>query len=136
MPRPRNRRCLSAPPLMEGFRPYGMQMKETEAVVLLMEEYEALKLCDYENLRHDEAAIRMNISRPTFTRTYDSARRALAKAVVEGKALVIRGGCNTAGENWFRCRQCKHLMVSADSVRKCNKCNSDQIKNILKEENR
>ena len=59
---------------MEGYKPFGIPRRELDSVTLLFEEYEAIKLADYENLTQEEAALKMNISRPTFTRLYDKAR--------------------------------------------------------------
>jgi predicted DNA-binding protein (UPF0251 family) len=49
---------------MDGYKPFGVPMRELESVVMSMEEYEALRLADYENLTHEKAAEKMNISRP------------------------------------------------------------------------
>jgi len=98
MPNRRRYRRINGPPMMEGYKPFGVPMRELESVVMSLEEYEALRLADYENLTHVEAAKKMNISRPTFTRLYDKARKNVAKAFVEGKAILIRGGTYIAEE--------------------------------------
>lgn len=59
---------------------------------MTLDEYEALRLADLEGLYQDEAALRMNISRPTFSRIIDGARRKMAEVLVEGKVLRIEGG--------------------------------------------
>jgi len=64
--------------MMEGYKPFGVPMRELESVVMSLEEYESLRLADYENLTQEEAARKMNISRPTFTRLYDKARKNVA----------------------------------------------------------
>jgi predicted DNA-binding protein (UPF0251 family) len=92
MPNRRRQRRITMLPPMEGFKPFGIPMRELETVILLYEEFEAIRLADYENLIQEEAAERMNISRPTFTRIYDKARKSIAKAFVEGKAIIIQGG--------------------------------------------
>ena len=43
------------PPPMEGFKPFGVPMRELESVVLLFEEFEAIRLADYEKLTQEEA---------------------------------------------------------------------------------
>jgi predicted DNA-binding protein (UPF0251 family) len=113
---------------MEGFKPFGIPMQAIESVTLLLEEYEALKLADYENLTQEEAATRMNISRPTFTRLYDKARKTIAKAFTEGKAIIIEGGTYTTDENWYRCYNCHQSTVSKKPLKHCKRCNSDRIK--------
>jgi predicted DNA-binding protein (UPF0251 family) len=61
-------------------------------VLLLHEEQEALRLADLEGLTQAEAAGRMGISRSTFQRVLNQARRQVALALIEGHALQIEGG--------------------------------------------
>jgi predicted DNA-binding protein (UPF0251 family) len=115
------------PPAMEGFKPFGIPMRELESLNLLFEEYEALRLADYENLTQEEAAKKMNISRPTFTRLYDKARKSIAKAFVEGKAIIIQGGTYVTEDYWYRCEDCHETMITMKPVKNCRKCDSDNI---------
>ncbi len=92
MPRPKRKRKIFSLPLAEGFKPFGVPFNDAEAVELLFEEYEAVKLADYQHLTQEEAAKKMNVSRPTFTRIYEKARNTIAEALVEGKILIITGG--------------------------------------------
>jgi predicted DNA-binding protein (UPF0251 family) len=127
MPNRRRFRRIQMPPVMEGFKPFGIPMRELESVYLLYEEYEALRLADYEDLTQEEAAKRMNISRPTFTRLYDKARKCIAKAFVEGKAIIIQGGTYTTEDYWYRCEDCHETMITVKPVKNCRKCDSDNI---------
>jgi len=102
-------------------------MRNLESVNLLYEEYESLRLADYENLTQEEAAKEMNISRPTFTRLYDKARKSIAKAFVEGKAIIIQGGTFTTDDYWYRCEECHETMVTEEPVTTCKNCDSDNI---------
>ena len=102
-------------------------MRELESVVLLFEEFEAIRLADYEKLTQEEAAEKMNISRPTFTRLYDKARKNIAKAFVEGKAILIQGGNFITDDYWFKCFDCNETMITLKPVKSCRKCNSDNI---------
>ena len=63
-----------------------------EAVELTVEEYEALRLMDYLGLTQEEAAAQMGVARSTVQQVYDTARRRLAQALVEGRRLHISGG--------------------------------------------
>lgn len=63
-----------------------------ESVSLRFDEFEAIRLLDYEGMQQAEAAAIMNISRPTLTRIYTSARSAIAEALIEGKPIHITGG--------------------------------------------
>ncbi len=99
---------------------------------LLFEEYEAIRLADYENLTQEEAAQRMNISRPTFTRLYDKARKNIARAFIESKSIVIRGGDYEIDNHWYRCRNCNQVNYSPDPVDNCQHCHSDDILSLNK----
>jgi len=92
MARPKSLRKIVTPPKVKGFKPYGTHIAEQEPLTMLFEEYEAIRLCDYELLNHLEAAKHMEVSRPTLTRIYESARRKVAAAFTEVRAINIEGG--------------------------------------------
>ena len=54
-----------------------------------MDELEAISLADYEELYHEEAAMKMKISRQTFGRILNEAHRKVAECLLKGKALKI-----------------------------------------------
>ncbi|MGQ7870338.1 DUF134 domain-containing protein [Sunxiuqinia sp. sy24] len=126
MPRKKRQRRLLAPPSVKGFSVFGPKNR-AEQVVLFFEEYESIKLLDYDNLTQEEAAVCMDVSRPTLTRIYESARNKVAQAMVEGKDLLIRGGNFQFDEHWYRCNACsaKFNMASADE--NCPICHSPEI---------
>ncbi|MDD2330462.1 MAG: DUF134 domain-containing protein [Bacteroidales bacterium] len=132
MPNRKRHRRMSALPPMEGYRPYGVPGRNRGSVELLFEEYEAIRLADYENLTQEEAAQRMNISRPTFTRLYDKARKNIARAFIESKSIVIRGGDYEIDNHWYRCRNCNQVNYSPDPVDNCQNCHSDDIFSLNK----
>ncbi len=105
-PRPRNSRTVFDPPKFKGFRPYGYYAGKNERVSLLFEEYTAIKLCDYELMTQSEAAQTMNISRPTFTRLYETARRKIAQALAEARTIELERGHACFGQDWFHCQAC------------------------------
>jgi len=92
MPRPPKCRLIQDPPQVTYFKPRGVPMTALEEVVLPLEGFEALRLAEIEGLDQDQAAERMNVSRQTFGRILAAARKALAEAVVLGRALRIEGG--------------------------------------------
>lgn len=102
-------------------------MKDLEPVVLYYEEYEAIRLTDYEDLTQEEAAEKMNISRPTFTRLYNKARKTIAKAFIEAKAIIIQGGTFTTDDYWFKCEECHEVMITLKPISECRKCESPNI---------
>jgi predicted DNA-binding protein (UPF0251 family) len=66
-----------------------MPASAPEDVSLSLEEYEAIRLADFEALYQEEAARRMGVSRQTFGRTIALARGKVARALVLGLALRI-----------------------------------------------
>lgn len=56
---------------------------------LAHDEAEAIRLADYERLYHEEAALRMGISRATFGRIVNNARHKVAEVIIKGMALRI-----------------------------------------------
>lgn len=84
-------------------------MSELEEVELTLDELEALRLADLEGLYQEEAAARMEVSRATFARIVEAARRKVATALVHGNALRIGGGpVAFPGQRSFRCGPCRH----------------------------
>jgi predicted Fe-Mo cluster-binding NifX family protein/predicted DNA-binding protein (UPF0251 family) len=67
-------------------------LRELTEVYLSVEGFEALRLVDVAGLKHEDAALRMNVSRQTFSRVLAAARKAVAEAVILGQALRIEGG--------------------------------------------
>ncbi len=130
-PRPKKHRKLGTPPRLKGFKPIGVPMALSDNISVQYEEYEALRLADYENLSHVEAAKRMNVSRPTFTRMYEKIRRKLAEAFVEGKAIVIEGGDVDFDKQWYRCKDCHNIFHSKKETNpECTFCQSHNIEHI------
>ena len=118
MARIKKDRLIQMAPHFDGYKPQGVQCKTSSDVTINFEEYEALNLCDYELLTQAEAAKLMNVSRPTFTRIYESVRRKIAKAFVEGSCIHFEGG-NVAMANWHKCSHCKITFTLTDNSEKC-----------------
>ena len=132
-PRPKRQRRLSEPPFLTGFVPENGDFNPKESITLFFEEYEALKLADYEGLSQLEASKILEVSRPTFTRIYDSARKKIAKALVEHKRLSISGGDVIFNEKWYTCNECESvfkLQQSDENILTCPVCHSKQIVEI------
>ena len=107
---------------MKGFKPFGLPLCKIEGVKLTFEEYESIKLINYEMLSQDLAAEQMNVSRPTFTRIYNKALKTITKAFVEGKAIEIEGGDYELENEWFRCKKCYKLIEGIENHVKCENC--------------
>jgi len=124
MARPHKSRKISNPPKMLGFRPYGIPLCKIEPVILKFEEFESIRLINYNNLPQDKAAELMNVSRPTFTRIYNKALEQIAKSFVEGKAIEIEGGNYLLEKDWYRCKKCFKLIEGLENHFKCKNCTS------------
>ncbi|MFO7868510.1 MAG: DUF134 domain-containing protein [Bacteroidales bacterium] len=104
MVRPKRNRRISLAPKIKGIQPVDAS---TDKVMSLdLEEYESIRLCDYELMNQVDAARVMNVSRPTFSRIYESARRKVAKSFVEGAILKFEGGKVYFDSSWFFCDDC------------------------------
>ncbi|MFW5790221.1 MAG: DUF134 domain-containing protein [Bacillota bacterium] len=92
MPRPPKIRKIQSKPERTYFKPPGIPMKELEELVISFEEMETLRLSDYQGLSQQEGADKMEVSRPTYQRILVTARKKVAEALAEGKAIRIEGG--------------------------------------------
>ncbi len=92
MARPPLERILDSAITQRGFRPSGARVGNSDVVVLNLDEAEAIRLADLEGLYQQAAAQRMGVSRQTFGRIVESARRKTADALINGKTLRIEGG--------------------------------------------
>jgi len=122
MARPQKNRKICNPPKMKGFKPYGLPMCKVESLKLTYEEYESIRLVDYDMLPQDKAAEQMKVSRPTLTRIYNKAIKIIAKAFVEGKAIEIEGGNYQLEKDWYRCKKCHKLIQGINNHIKCENC--------------
>lgn len=132
MPRKRTLRKVVAPPGFKGYKPYGVINNLTEFIELLYEEYEAIKLADYDLMNHKEASELMGISRPTFARIYESARRKIAKAFVESKEIKTVYGNAWMDSNWFICLDCNARFTMPKTIKKhaCPMCANENIESL------
>jgi len=133
MSRPVRNRRMQRPPLIKGFIPYGGQVLSKEKVLLLMEEYEAIRLMDYEMHTQESSAKMMDISRPTFTRIYDSARKKISRALVLSLQIEIVGGNVELIGQWYRCKNCLAIFEVTDSSMEglhCSHCNSKDLESV------
>ena len=90
MSRPFRCRRIEQLPVYRSFSPDDIA--SAESVQMTVDEFEALRLLDNEGLTQETCAARMNIARTTVTAIYDSARKKVADALVNGKRLLITGG--------------------------------------------
>ena len=92
MPRPCKNRFISGWPVSVVYKPAGIPARSLEWILLGLDEFETIRLLDYKGFDQEKAAELMSISRPTVTRIYTEARKKIAQALTEGKAICIEGG--------------------------------------------
>ena len=90
MVRPRKPRLVSSYPTFTAFVPQGINV--TGEAVLSVDEFEAIRLSDFEHLDQENGAALMGVSRHTFGRLLARGRGIVADAMVTGKVLRIEGG--------------------------------------------
>ena len=132
MPRPRQVSKVQMPPRVKGFIPLGYYKNQSEPVQLNIEEYEVIRLLDYEGLSQVEAAKLMQISRPTLTRIYERARKKVATALTEAHQLLIEGGNAIFNGQWFMCEKCDCRFNNPNQVEvtACPLCASSNIQRL------
>lgn len=126
MARPKLKRTIRCNPSAYYFKPRGIPMSELEEIILEDDEIESIRLADLQGLFHEDAALKMKVSRATFGRVLHSARNKIADSILNGKAIklseslkesksissrVCKGcGCklkNTGTSNKLICTNCK-----------------------------
>jgi len=101
-PRPIKPRRVSFDPNVTYFKPRAIPLSMLEEVDLAVDELEALRLCDLKGLDQVEAAKRMKISQSTLQRILERARKKVAEALIDGKAIKIRKlneSCSNSSKN-------------------------------------
>ncbi len=133
MARPVKWRHVAALPQATYFKPAGVPLRALEDVALTVEEAEAIRLKDLEGLEQEECAESMRVSRPTFHRVLQSARRKVADVLVNGKALRIQGGNFALARQPFQCQLDGHVWtvafeaLAAGARLACPRCESLRV---------
>lgn len=133
MSRPEKDRIVQTPPFFTRFKPVGIRGSALgQPIKITLDEYEAFRLADYMGLSHEEASDEMEISRSTFTRLIEKARKKVASLIIDGKVLIIDGGNIHFRENIIQCTDCGHMFrinINA-SIVNCPSCNSSNLLNF------
>ncbi len=94
--RPKKVRYIQLMPKVTQFSPRGKPGRPDE-ILLTIDQYEALKLADYQGFDQTQGAIVMKISRASFGRILRSGRKRVADAIVNGKIIKIGVGDTQIG---------------------------------------
>ena len=89
MPRPRLCRKINFSPSVKYFKPQGIPLRDLGEIEITLEELEALRLKNIEDLDQIEASEKMKTSPSTFQRILTSAYKKITRALIEGKAIKI-----------------------------------------------
>jgi predicted DNA-binding protein (UPF0251 family) len=127
MGRPKKCRWVETEPGVTFFKPRGIPLRSLQQIVITVDELEAMRLADFLEMTQEEVAQRMQVSRPTVTRMLSRAHRAVAEALVHGKAICIQGGDYRVGQ---QCRECGQWVdveegASTGAVCSCQEYESD-----------
>lgn len=129
MARPTKCRRVEFFPDNNYFIPVGKSKCEIEEIILKVEELEAMRLKDIEELSQEKCAEKMQVSRQTFQNIIDSARKKIAIALTEGKAININGGHYTTKHCKFKCIACGNIydVNYEQDKNNCPNCKSDKV---------
>lgn len=130
MPRPPLQRRVRGKPSSTFFKPAGIPLRNLEESVLELAEFEAIRLIDVQGLSQQQAGDRMHISQSTLSRTLDSARKKLADAVINGKAIrIAQKGVQEKEGPVYVCPNCHYeeAILSGEQLR-CPECGMMLIK--------
>jgi uncharacterized protein len=134
MSRPCKLRRVNCNPLAMSFKPCGGRSTSGEKVSLTLDEFEAIRLADFEGLYQEQAAQKMKISRQTFGNIITSAHKKVADFLVNSKQLMVEGGAIEIKRCNFICSVCKHawsITCGSEKPGECPQCKSTEF-NCLK----
>lgn len=128
MARPKKHRMVAFNPEISYFKPRGIPMRYMSEVRLTVDEREAIRLADFLGMSHEKAGHHMNVSRATFGRIVQQARKKVADALINGKAINVEGGNYKMIDRarTFVCQNCRHRWIEpwgTGRPENCPRCN-------------
>lgn len=126
MPRPQKYRRVKCNPGAYYFKPRAIPLSSLEEIILKIDELESLRLADYLALSHEQAAVKMKISRATFGRIVETARKKIVDAILNGKAIKIGNEIpdsikEKTNVEFGNCKSLKKANVKCNNCKKINK---------------
>lgn len=139
MLRPKRFRRIFQEPQIRCFNPnsenYGESAAQPISIEIALDEFEAIRLRDYQNIKQHKAAEIMDVSQPTFHRILNSARGKIANALIEGKIIEIKGGNYMVDKKRYRCKNCGFEWFNPKKeYEKCPNCDSEEISLVTVDE--
>ncbi|MBW2994838.1 DUF134 domain-containing protein [Candidatus Woesearchaeota archaeon] len=92
MVRPHKMRWIRNMPQHVYFKPRAVPLSQIQEVILTVDEFEAMRLKDIEEMDQIKAAEKMRVHQSTFQRMLTRARKKVTDALLNGKAIKIQGG--------------------------------------------
>ena len=89
MPRCKKERKCRSFANIRVFKPKGSPSSELEDVVLELDEFEAMRLCDHDDMNQIEASTTMEVSRATVQRLLQSGRKKIVDALLHNKIIIL-----------------------------------------------
>ncbi len=131
MVRPQKIRRITNKPTTSTF---NNDPSNTEIILLKIDEYEAIRLSDYHNIKQTTSAELMGISQPTYHRILSNARKKIATALIEQKQIKIIGETYMKNQYKYICQKCNLEWTNPEKeYETCPSCNSKNIEKITDE---
>ena len=129
------RKIKSFPPYSQ-YKPPRIPLNNLKKVIVTLDEFDAIKMVDYENQAQRKAAHSMGVSQATLNRVLKSARSKIAESLVNGYALILEGGKNVLPCRIFKCNSCSYQWSPKGQglPKKCPTCSSEEISRIHSED--
>ncbi|MGQ4910972.1 MAG: DUF134 domain-containing protein [Candidatus Thorarchaeota archaeon] len=131
MPRKKRRRTVTKEPPVSVYKPAGIPAKDLEEILVSIDEFEAIKLADFEGLSQRDASAVMGVSQPTFNRILSAGRSKVAEGLVQGCVLRIEGGryMLADGTGQLECMDCgSPVDMSSNNRSTCKNCGSTRLR--------
>jgi len=91
--RPKKTRWIKCSTAQRIFKPQVKAISANNQIILSLDEFEAVRLLDYEHFSQIAVAKQMHVHRSTVSRIISSARHKIAQALVDINTLKVEGGC-------------------------------------------
>ncbi len=89
---PRKQRCRRIACFPDYWTFTSPEGECADEIVLTIDEFETIRLIDYEGMTQEQCSQKMDVARTTVTDIYNNARNKLSAMLVEGRPLRIFGG--------------------------------------------
>ena len=137
MGRRARQRWVKYPPDNVYFSRDGRNIEDS--IVLTVSEFEAMRLKHYVNFNQKDAAEKMGVSQPTFSRMLERAHQKVTQALYEGKSIHVHGGNIDYKTSFtgYGCLSCNNewedAQASKERIVECPKCESKKVYYLVRE---